>query len=58
MINSLASEGFLELSNDHNALKSALHMEKPSGDSNTIENLPFTPFIHTFKKDSPCNPPT
>ena len=30
-------------------------MEKPSGDSITIKNLPFTPFIHNFK-DSPYNP--
>ena len=33
-------------------------MEKPSGDSVTIKNLPFTPFFHTFKKDSPYNAPT
>ena len=32
-------------------------MEKPSGDSITIKNLTFTPFIHNFKKDSPYNPP-
>jgi len=25
-------------------------MEKPSGDNITIKNLPFTPFIHIFKR--------